>query len=147
MPAPPTDPSPTLCLTLPLPPSTNRSSRSGRGRHYTPYEVLRFRDAVARAIAEQLPGHATITYPVAVRVVVYMPRRGLDLDNRDGKVLFDALTRARFWFDDKLVCTRCGIRLLDAAHPRVEVSVTQAMVPQLIDALNAKLARECQKKA
>lgn len=125
-------------LTLPLPPSTNRAVRTGKGRHYTPARVHEFRAAVAAAIRAQLPAHKSLTGPVHVAATVVMHTRGLDLDNRDSKILWDALTRARFWVDDSQVCSRSSVRVLDAANPRVELEVVPVTAPALIDAWRAR---------
>ena len=95
-----------LTLELPWPPSVNRywrhAARGGHAVTYVSRDGLDYKAAVAEAVREQATGHTPYSGQVAVRVVLYPPsRRDYDADNRL-KGLFDALTQAGVWIDDKL---------------------------------------------
>ncbi len=114
-------------LRLPWPPSTNSywqpfaieygaqcrccRRRIGRGRvvmTLTPRAKL-FRSDVVVAIRQQLGGRPLEPFRVQVRVDIELRPpdcRDRDIDNHDGKSLFDALTHAGVWTDDKLVRER-----------------------------------------
>ena len=86
---------------LPYPPlSGNRGSRTGQGRHYTPKELVSYRQQVAIACSRLGLARLGLAGPLAVDYVLCAP----DLRSRDAdnvlKVLNDALTRARVWVDD-----------------------------------------------
>ncbi len=87
-------------LQLPLPPSGNRSSRHGKGRHYTPEPVKAYREIV---FASRNRKTETIKGDVALDITV-LPWRagGIDLDNRL-KVLLDSLQHAGYYTNDKNV--------------------------------------------
>lgn len=100
------DPASALTLKLPWPPSVNRywrhAARGGHAVTYVSRDGLDYKAAVAEAVREQTSGHKPYSGQVAVRVVLYPPsRRDYDADNRL-KGLFDALTQAGVWVDDKL---------------------------------------------
>lgn len=101
-----------LILTLPWPPSTNTYYRfvpglsspkiSKKGREYR----KRVKAAVVDICGADIQPFTT---PVHVLVDLYPPdKRVRDLDNHDGKALFDALTKAGVWTDDSLVKSRWG---------------------------------------
>ena len=100
------DPASALTLKLPWPPSVNRywrhAARGGHAVTYVSRDGLDYKTAVAEAVREQATGHMPYSGQVAVRVVLYPPsKREYDADNRL-KGLFDALTQAGVWVDDKL---------------------------------------------
>ncbi len=105
---------------LPLPPSTNDNYEHARGRIVLSDEVRNYRKAVAIIAAHA--GCVPYTGPVAIYTHVYRARKAGDLDNYDGKVLWDALNGI-MWQDDAQVVERHGWRHDDAAQPRVEVEV------------------------
>lgn len=74
------------------------------------------------AVLGALQGSVAIEGEVAVRLVVYMARRGCDLDNRV-KPTLDALTGVAY-ADDAQVARLDVTRALDPDDPRVEVEVT-----------------------
>lgn len=91
-----------ILLDLPLPPSGNRSARTGKGRHYTPAPIKAYRWAVA---AERDRSVKTIPGEFYVEITLFPPREGrFDLDNRV-KTLMDALQAAGFFANDG-DCTR-----------------------------------------
>lgn len=103
-------------LTLPYPPSGNHSVKNGRGRHYVPSGVLKYRNQVAWIVQ----GHrgAKLECRLEVRCVLHMPdHRKRDLDNA-WKTTADALTKAGLWKDDSQI----DVLLLE----RGEVSKTGA---------------------
>jgi crossover junction endodeoxyribonuclease RusA len=90
-----------LVYRLTVPPSGNRQARTGRGRHYTPRKIKDFREAVAIDVLRANMGWRTVIQePVGVSVT--LPKLRGDIDNRV-KTLFDAITKAGVWKDDKLV--------------------------------------------
>lgn len=82
-------------------------------------------------------GAETIGYPIAITAVVYMQRRGSDLDNR-WKIAGDALERAGVIEDDVLISRLHLERRLDSRDPRIEIEITRVYEPELIDALGTK---------
>ena len=96
---------------LPFPPSVNHYWRRAGARTVISGKGQEFRRQVAWQIKRQLPelrGNP-IDYPVEVTVDLFCPdRRKRDLDNFDGKALFDAMTKAGVWLDDSLVRQRLG---------------------------------------
>ena len=100
-----------MLIVLPFPPSLNKCWRNvmiKTRNGYVPRTLLSSvaRDYRARAIIEikqQHPGHATIDYPVKVRIDLFpATNRKMDVDNYAKSVL-DALTHSNVWVDDVLV--------------------------------------------
>lgn len=95
-----------ILLSLPLPPSGNRASRTGKGRHYTPQTVKDYQWTVAAARDRKVP---TIEGEFTLDITIYPWRGGgVDLDNRL-KVLLDSLQHAGFYRNDK-DCTLITVR-------------------------------------
>ncbi len=85
--------------------------RRGRGRVVMTLteRAKTYRSDVAVAIRQQLGGMPSEPYRVQVRVDLELRPpdcRDRDIDNHDGKSLFDALTHCGIWQDDKLVRER-----------------------------------------
>ena len=100
---------------LPYPPlSGNRASRTGRGRHYTPKELVAYRQRLAIEASRQGVAGLMLAGPLVFRVQLMPPDlRARDEDNAL-KVLKDAMTRARIWVDDSnRVIRRTGVEWCD----------------------------------
>ncbi|MBP2856162.1 RusA family crossover junction endodeoxyribonuclease [Dickeya oryzae] len=96
-------------LTLPFPPSVNtywRAPNKGPlvGRHLISQAGRRFVNSLIASVLEQLQRKpSTMTQNVSVTVIFYPPDRSRrDLDNYF-KAVFDGLTHAGVWLDDKQV--------------------------------------------
>lgn len=110
-------------LTLPWPPSVNdlymnRKGGKGRGRILT-VEGRGYKQ-LAAALAMKA-GMRPITGDVAVKMVLYRPRKSGDIDNFS-KAVFDSL-KGIAWNDDGQVCDMHVIRRDDKIDPRVEIEV------------------------
>ena len=90
-------------LYLPWPPTVNSYYSSGHGKvKYVSAKGRVFRDQVAQAINEQMPG-LTYAEQLYVEIILHPPdRRTRDLDNYM-KALLDALTLAGLWRDDSQI--------------------------------------------
>lgn len=91
-------------LTLPWPPSTNKTHRrSGKHMHLsrksTTYR-LAVRSLVVAAKLPGLPVHGALSVTVTLSPPDHRRR---DEDNFAGKALFDALTKAGVWGDDSQI--------------------------------------------
>ncbi|WP_447908093.1 RusA family crossover junction endodeoxyribonuclease [Serratia fonticola] len=98
-----------MILTLPFPPSMNsywRSPNKGalKGRHLISERGRKFRtEAIARVLEQLRRQPKPITTNIAVTVVFCPPNKApRDLDNYF-KALFDAMTHAGVWGDDKQI--------------------------------------------
>ncbi|WP_447882285.1 RusA family crossover junction endodeoxyribonuclease [Serratia fonticola] len=98
-----------MILTLPFPPSMNsywRSPNKGalKGRHLISERGRKFRtEAIARVLEQLRRQPKPITTNIAVTVVFCPPNKApRDLDNYF-KALFDAMTHAGVWVDDKQI--------------------------------------------
>jgi len=111
-------------LTLPIPPANNRYYRHAKGRTYLSKSGQDYKRIVSD-IVRHLLDIETITRPVSVNVLVYpRDKRRRDLDGYP-KGIFDALTEAKVWEDDKLVEEMRFKRMPpDKIIPRVEVEIT-----------------------
>lgn len=96
-------------LILPFPPSMNsywRSPNKGalKGRHLISERGRKFRtEAIGRVLEQLRRQPKPITTDIAVAVVFYPPNKvPRDLDNYF-KALFDAMTHAGVWIDDRQV--------------------------------------------
>ena len=91
----------TYSFELPYPPlSGNRASRAGQGRHYTPKELVAYRQRLAIEASTQGVAGLMLEGPLEFNVVLCPPdKRARDEDNAL-KVAKDAMTRARIWVDD-----------------------------------------------
>ena len=91
-------------LTLPWPPSTNKTWRHGRGRTYLSRKTLTYRLAIKSIVlAAKLKG-LPLEGNLEVNVTLCPPdRRRRDEDNFAGKALYDALTKAGVWIDDSQI--------------------------------------------
>ena len=85
---------------LPYPPVTgNHTTRSGRGRFWTAEKAKQYRGQVAILI-RSAGLSLSLKGPLSIELLVAPPdRRARDQDNLQ-KVVFDSLTRAKFWADD-----------------------------------------------
>ncbi|MCO7512375.1 RusA family crossover junction endodeoxyribonuclease [Serratia fonticola] len=98
-----------MILTLPFPPSMNsywRSPNKGtlKGRHLISERGRKSRtEAIARVLEQLRRQPKPITTNIAVTVVFCPPNKApRDLDNYF-KALFDAMTHAGVWVDDKQI--------------------------------------------
>ncbi|MFV8873619.1 RusA family crossover junction endodeoxyribonuclease [Serratia fonticola] len=98
-----------MILTLPFPPSMNsywRSPNKGalKGRHLISERGRKFRtEAIARVLEQLRRQPKPITADITVTVVFCPPNKApRDLDNYF-KALFDAMTHAGVWLDDRQV--------------------------------------------
>ena len=91
-------------LWLPWPPSINRYYAPGRtGGLYLSARGSAYRRSCELAVHEQIGGHKTIDYRMAVDIVLFPPtRRKCDIDNYL-KALFDALQHTGVISDDALI--------------------------------------------
>ena len=91
-------------LTLPFPPSVNTYWRNTRKGVLISASGRSFRSNAIGAVYEQLKRRPQpITVNVAVTVMLYPPdKRARDLDNYL-KAVFDSLTHAGVWRDDKQI--------------------------------------------
>ncbi|GAB6037146.1 crossover junction endodeoxyribonuclease RusA [Fundidesulfovibrio butyratiphilus] len=94
-------------LKLPWPISTNKAWKPHGNRFRLNPKVKVFRLAVKSiVVAAKLTG-LPLHGPLQVDVMLFPPdRRIRDGDNFDGKVLYDALTKAGVWCDDSQVRDR-----------------------------------------
>lgn len=97
-------------------------ARRGRGRAYTPAESRAAEDHLAMSWRLALRGE-THDGGLAVACVFYRPnRQRIDVDNMV-KLVLDAGTKARAWYDDCQVVAIMARIELDAASPRTEVAL------------------------
>lgn len=91
-------------LTLPWPPSTNKTWRRAGKHMHLATKATTYRLAVRSLVAAaKLPG-LPLTGPLEVHITLCPPdRRRRDEDNFAGKALFDALTKAGVWEDDSQI--------------------------------------------
>jgi Holliday junction resolvase RusA-like endonuclease len=101
-----------LVYRFPLPPSGNRATRYGNGRHYKPTWIDDFRASVAADVLLQ-GRKPTIDSPVGI--IVRLADVAGDITNRL-KTIEDAITKARVWTDDKLV--RAQQNYIDPSMPK-----------------------------
>lgn len=113
-------------ITMPWPPSLNRTYRAVNGRSILSKEA---RDYQSRASRFLPPGR--VPAPLTGRLLVWMTlhppksygRRKWDVANRE-KLLIDCLTHQRVWLDDSQID---GLVLLrgapDAGHGRAELVI------------------------
>lgn len=89
-------------LYLPFPPTNNNYYvKTGRGV-YISHKGRKFRDEVADAIQEQMPG-VNLDSRLLIETVYFPPdRRRRDIANYS-KALHDAITEAGLWADDELI--------------------------------------------
>ncbi len=101
-----------LMLNIPVPPSNNRfaratKSKSGKIVMYTPQDVKKYRNMV---VAEYLKTGHRIRFgdaPLIVDITAYLAVMTRDVDNIP-KEIFDSLTNAGVWHDDKqIIEMRC----------------------------------------
>ena len=86
-----------IVLKLPLPPSGNRSVRTGKGRHYTPRQIKAYRSELQIHRSRSIP---TIGGEFRIAIVFHPYQAGrFDLDNRV-KTLMDALQWNGFFLND-----------------------------------------------
>lgn len=87
-----------ISITLPFPMSANHMYGRRGSRSFLKPEGRKYKEEVANIVADM--GIETLTTPVAVFVVVYMPdKRRRDIMNLE-KITSDALTDAGVWLDD-----------------------------------------------
>jgi Holliday junction resolvase RusA-like endonuclease len=110
-------------LILPVPPSWNRSYRAGKGRFYTPQNVLDFRTSVAYRVKLARIRAFPRETKVCVSLWWYRARQAGDLDKRVS-VCLDALQAGVWYQDDAQVSELHCYRLEDKLNPRLEVEVT-----------------------
>lgn len=111
-----------ITFTLPLSPSINHYYSRGKfGALYLSQAGKRFRINVQEIVAAA--GHPTIEGQVSVFIAVY-PRNEVrqDIDNRV-KSLFDALTHAGVWLDDKQVDSFTVVR-----RPKVKGGMLKVVI-------------------
>jgi crossover junction endodeoxyribonuclease RusA len=118
-----------LALTLPWPISTNSywqpfavtsgkpcpvcHKRTGHTRSVMTLtdRAKTYRSDVIAAIRKQMGAARLVPYTTQVRIDIELRApdcRERDIDNHDSKSIFDALTHAGVWTDDKLVRERCS---------------------------------------
>jgi Holliday junction resolvase RusA-like endonuclease len=100
-----------LVLTLPVPGSANRLSRTGKGRVYKPKAEREYQASAGWAMAScpRIPGD------VDVSVIWYRARKSGDVDNRL-KPLLDALKDVAF--GDDAAVARLAIERIDSPEVR-----------------------------
>lgn len=112
-------------LYLPFPPTNNNYYvKTGRGV-YISHKGRKFRDEVAEAVIEQLPG-VHIDDRILVETVYFMPdKRRRDIANYS-KALHDALTLSGLWEDDELIDQNFEYRGAVTRGGSVMVRITDA---------------------
>ncbi len=118
-------------LTLPFPPSVNtywRSPTKGplKGRVLISAKGRAYKSSVRKAVIEQLRALPKASSALAdVDIVLYPPDlRDRDIDNFN-KALFDSLTYASVWVDDKQIkrlCIEWGEKVKGG---KVEITIVQ----------------------
>lgn len=107
-------------FTLPVPPSVNRLyATAENGMRVKSAEGRAYAVAVAHAFAQK--EFASFEGQVGVRIRVYRPRKGGDLDNYS-KSLLDSLSGI-CWIDDRQIVYIESHREDDRNNPRVEIEV------------------------
>lgn len=109
-------------LILPYPPSANRYWRNARGRMVVSSEARRYKRDVASLVSPINVAFVSKLL-VAVKMVLYRPRRSGDLDNRL-KVVLDSLNGIAYE-DDKQVVEIHAYRHDDKENPRVEIEISE----------------------
>lgn len=119
---------PPICITLPLPPSTNRIWRQMRGRMVKSDTYRAWKDAAAASIAHQIGGDGPLQHFAAL---IIMPPTRRDPDNSI-KPLLDAMQAGGAIEDDKhlrrLVLTVDDAR--DPATALIQLSRAEAPAPK-----------------
>ncbi|MEE9510333.1 MAG: RusA family crossover junction endodeoxyribonuclease [Candidatus Bathyarchaeia archaeon] len=88
---------------LPFPPSVNTYYRNVDGKMLISKEGRVYR----KSVASMIKGLPMLVGELHVSSTLYPPcKRRRDLDNFDGKALWDALTKAGVWKDDSQVKSR-----------------------------------------
>jgi crossover junction endodeoxyribonuclease RusA len=108
-----------ITLTLPLPPSINHYWRRVGNKTLISADGRAYRTRCG--VEAHLQGVEPLAGELAVRAVIFMARRGSDLDNRL-KALLDSLNGV-CWMDDGQVAEIHVRRELDRTNPRVEMTV------------------------
>ncbi len=119
---------PTICITLPLPPSANRIWRKMRGRMVKSDEYREWKDTAAASVAHQLAGDGPLLHFAAL---IILPRCRIDPDNRI-KPLLDAMQAGGAIEDDRHL-RRLVLTVDDARDPEtalVQLSAAEAPPPK-----------------
>ena len=109
----------TFEASIPIPPSNNRYYRHFRGHTVISPEGKAYKKTMVELLGQVAPG---LSEPVSVSMRVFpKDRRKRDLDNYP-KAVFDALTLAGVWVDDKQVEELWIKREKpDKTNPRIEL--------------------------
>ena len=123
-------------IKLPWPPSANTYYRSVmvRGRPVTSIskQGREYRKAVIGEVWALCSGRPEpLTGRLCVSLELYPPdRRKRDLDNHDGKALWDALTHAGVWEDDSQIDERHTYRRQIVKGGMAIVEISELMEPE-----------------
>jgi crossover junction endodeoxyribonuclease RusA len=109
-------------LTLPVPPSVNKTWRAGRRGMYLSAETKRFRQEVE--LTCKALGVRPLDGPVWVIWTWYRGMRSGDLSNRT-KALYDSLNGLA-WHDDAQIVEEHAFMAEDKQRPRVELVIGRA---------------------
>ena len=112
-------------LYLPFPPSNNNYYVKTQRGVFISHKGRKFRDEVASAINEQLPGEL-IEDRILIETVYFMPdKRRRDIANYS-KALHDAITVAGLWSDDELIDQNFEYRGAVVKNGSVFIRITPA---------------------
>jgi crossover junction endodeoxyribonuclease RusA len=120
-----------VCLKLPNPPSCNRSSRSGKNRHYTPREVEAYREKVRMIYL--FSKYRGVCFPkgmIKIDMLCVVANSLRDLDN-EFKVTFDALTKAGVWHDDNQIFDMHATKALGHGHGYIIITISEYKPPRV----------------
>ena len=108
-----------ITFSVPIPPSNNRYYRHFRGMTVISPEGKAYKETVVKLLSANAPG---LDAPLSVSMRVFpKDKRKRDLDNYP-KAVFDALTLAGVWVDDKIVEELWIKREKpDKTNPRIEL--------------------------
>ena len=115
-----------MTFTLPYPPSVNAYLRHTSRGVYLTKEAKQYKAGVGWKLLAEKVRPIPKPHKVTLTVKAYRPRASGDLDNIL-KVLLDALNKVAFEDDSQVIELHC-YRFDDKLNPRVEVTVTQAVL-------------------
>jgi crossover junction endodeoxyribonuclease RusA len=110
-------------IELPFPPSTNSLYRNVKGRSIISEKGREYKASVISHMSKYGLANTLLNMPLCVKIELYEPdNRKRDVDNYT-KILFDSLTKARFWTDDSIILEKNIRKMGKSDKPRVVLSV------------------------
>ena len=114
-----------VTLILPYPPSTWKLYTIVHNRKVLTQEARYYRKVAVQAATYQYRGHAPFQGALKVTMELHQPStHGLDVDNAQ-KAIFDALTHARVWNDDRQIDEFHFTRVRHAANPYISLTIEE----------------------